>query len=65
MVPVWAGSMIQNYRREFKDKYGRDTKLDDDAIWSVCNSVYDDSDNDKEVAARLEVMAERDLIKHL
>lgn len=43
-MPVWASSMVSNFRRMFKEKYERDTTLSDDQIFTICEEVFDDSD---------------------
>lgn len=59
-VPVWARSMILNYRRFFKERYGQDSTLSDAVIWEICETIHDDSSKALEDEARVEVMREKE-----
>lgn len=59
-MPTWAVSMVSNYKRMFKDKYGRETTLSDDVIFSVTESIFDDEDNRVQDEARVEEMLEQE-----
>lgn len=55
-APVWAKSMISNYRRMYKDKYGIEAHGTDDEIWQICEAVFDDSDTVAQDNARVEAI---------
>lgn len=59
-IPPYAGSVIQNYRRMFREKYGRETRVSDEIIWNIFNTVFDDEDTKAQDKARLETMRERE-----
>lgn len=59
-VPSWSGSMIQNYRRMFKERYGQDSTLSDEAVWEICNTVHDDTSTELCDEARVETMREKE-----
>lgn len=44
ICPVWAKSMVSNYRRMFKEAYGADSGLSDDVIYTIIETVHDDAD---------------------
>lgn len=56
MAPVWAQSMIGNYRSMFKERFGNDSTLNDDEIWDICNTVFDDTDIALQDQYRVEAM---------
>lgn len=57
-MPIWAGSMVQNYKNQYKGRYGRETTLSNDAVFHVTETVFDDSSGDMEDEARVEAMLE-------
>lgn len=59
-MPLWAGSMVQNYRDQFKRKYGRDTTLSNASILEITETIFDDSDNEVQDAVRVEAMKDQE-----
>lgn len=57
-VPVWATSMVGNYRRMYREHYGTHSGATDAQIWGICNTVYDDNSIEEEDKARVESMRE-------
>jgi hypothetical protein len=52
-APSWAGSVISNYRQQFRARCGVDSALSDLAIFAITDSVFDDSDSEKQDEARV------------
>ena len=59
-VPAWASSMTRNYKSMFKEKYGRETTLSDEAVFDICETVHDDDSSEAQDTARVEVMMKRE-----
>lgn len=57
-MPIWASSMVRNYKDQFKGRYGRETILSNDMIFNITQTVFDDDDNEAEDIARVEAMLE-------
>lgn len=57
-MPIWASSMVRNYKDQFKGRYGRETTLSNDQVFHITETVFDDSSGDMEDEARVEVMLE-------
>jgi len=60
MIPSWAGSAVQNYKRMFKERYGRETTLHDEDVFHIFETIYDDNSSEAQDVARVEVMKERE-----
>lgn len=56
--PPWASSVVLNYRAQFKSTYGEETSLNDDQIFTIFDTVFDDDDNVEQDKARVEAMKE-------
>lgn len=41
-TPCWAMPMIRNYRAAFKVKYGYESVLGDEQVFTICELVYND-----------------------
>ena len=62
VTPAWASSVIRNYRSFFKEKYGRETVLNDDQIFHIFNTVFDDTNNAKQDEYRVEAMLDAEVM---
>lgn len=64
-VPSHAGSMIQNYFDAYRQKYHKHSKLSNEQVWRVLNTVYNDADTQQEMLDRLEAMKDLEEGKQL
>lgn len=55
-VPAWATSVILNYKEMFKKKYARQTKLSDEQVFYIFNTIFNDYGSSLEDQERVEAM---------
>jgi hypothetical protein len=58
--PVWARSMVANFRAMFIQKHGKPSTLSDDDIFDICETVHDDNDPPNADVMRVEEMLARE-----
>lgn len=51
--PVWATSMVLNYRAMYKSQFKKDSLLTNDEIFTIIESIHDDTDRHNEEKERV------------
>lgn len=56
--PVWASSMVSNYKHMYKERYGEDYPQSNDHVFTIIENIHDDEDPPNAEKMRVEEMRE-------
>ena len=59
-VPSWATSMVANYKRMFEVRFKRATKLSNEQVYDICETIWNDESSEQQDKDRVTVMLERE-----